>query len=145
MNPDNYQYWENEMRLLAKAAHKDQTRRDGITPYFEGHVERVASAVEDRLKPIALGHDLIEDTDITIEDLIRLGYPPYIIRAIDLLTHKEGVPNSVYWAGIASNHDATYVKIADIKHNLSDSPNERQKEKYQRALEFFKKKGYKTD
>ena len=129
------------MREIAKAGHLGQTRRDG-GDYFEEHVEKVAAMVEDRLKPIALGHDLLKDTAITLEDLKQAGFPQYVLDAIDLLTHKNNEPNLSYWGKIATNKDAATVKIADIKNNLNSNPKERQKEKYTKALNFFAQQGY---
>jgi (p)ppGpp synthase/HD superfamily hydrolase len=129
------------MRQIAHAAHHNQFRKDGTTPYIE-HVEAVASMVEDRLKPIALGHDLLEDTKVSFEELEQLGFDSYVLVAVDLLTHKHGVPNIEYWKRIATNPDATAVKLADIQHNLSSMPSEHAKEKYVRALAFFRSQGY---
>ena len=67
MNKEDLAYWIKAMEQIAIDAHKDQTRNDGKTPYMK-HVYGVANAVEDKLKPIALGHDLVEDTPITIEE-----------------------------------------------------------------------------
>jgi len=129
------------MRQIAVSAHNGQFRRDGKTPYIK-HVLEVANSVEDRLKPIALGHDLIEDTQITLADLKKAGFPSYVIDAIDLLTHRNNEPNVVYWKKILQNKDAVAVKIADIHANLKDSPTELQSQKYQRALKLFADAGY---
>ena len=45
-----------------------------------------------------------------------------------------------YLTRVAQDEMARTVKVFDIKDNLSDSPTEKQKEKYARALEFLKKK-----
>jgi len=132
------------MREIAIAAHLGQFRKNGKTPYIN-HVEAVAEMVEDRLKPIALGHDLLEDTEITLKDLKNVGFPEYILNAIDLLTHRNSEPNTSYWNKISKNPDATAVKIADIKHNLSDDPSPKQIDKYSKALSFFSRAGYKID
>jgi (p)ppGpp synthase/HD superfamily hydrolase len=129
------------MREIAIAAHKGQVRRDG-GDYFKDHVEQVSEMVEDRLKPIALGHDLIEDTKITLHDLIEAGFPSYVTDAIDVLTHKNNEPNVAYWTRIAQNKDAVAVKLADIRNNLSGTPSDRQKEKYAQALRLFAAHGY---
>jgi (p)ppGpp synthase/HD superfamily hydrolase len=133
-----------QMFNIASASHMGQFRRDGTTPYIE-HVKAVADLVEDRLKPIALGHDLLEDTEITLNDLKNVGFPDYILKAINDLTHRPNEPNLRYWNRILKNPDATIVKIADIKHNLSDSPKQKQIEKYKKALELFSSRGYKVD
>lgn len=127
--------WIEKMRVIAHEAHKGQTRNNG-RPYIE-HPERVAAAVEDRLKPIALGHDLVEDTQVTLEDLNAEGFPLYIIEAVDLLTHRKGEPNLSYWGKIKANLDALAVKLADINDNVNDTPSEYAKQKYGRALSFF--------
>lgn len=128
------------MTEIARTAHAGQKRRDG-GDYFEEHVQKVADAVEDRLKPIALGHDLVEDTSITIQDLINCRFPKYVTDAIDVLTHRNNEPNEVYWERISRNKDATPVKIADMKNNLKTSEG-RQKEKYLSGLKFFSDCGY---
>lgn len=101
------------------------------------HATRIASAVEDRLKPIAFLHDVVEDTNVTLDDLQKLGFPSYIIEAVKLLTHIKGVPNIEYWAGIKQNSDALSVKKEDINDNLNDKPSEHAKQKYALALKFF--------
>lgn len=142
MNNNDIKLLINLTREVAKEKHYGQFRFDGKTPYFEGHVEPVANAVEDRLKPIAYSHDLVEDTDVTLDDLRRLGYPRYVLDAVDLLTKK---PNQEYWMylqNMVHNPDAVKVKIEDIKHNMSGKPTKKTREKYVKALEFFKQHGY---
>jgi (p)ppGpp synthase/HD superfamily hydrolase len=129
------EHWIELMRKIAWKAHEGQTRNDG-SPYIH-HPERVAAAVEQRLKPIALGHDLCEDTDVTIEYLMKAGFPLYIIRAIDVLTHRNKEPNLQYWGRIKQNPDALAVKLADINDNINDKPSEKAKAKYALALKFF--------
>lgn len=134
-------YWINLAREIAIKAHNGQFRSDGKTPYIT-HVEGVANAVEKRLKPIAWLHDVVEDTNVTLDDLRNYGFPEYIIVGVDLITHRKSVPNIVYWNAIAKNADASEVKIKDIKYNTNDAPSERQKEKYARALQVFAAAGY---
>ena len=130
-------------KWVAETYHKGQFRKDGHTPYIE-HVNAVADAVTLRLKPIAYLHDVVEDTSMTLEELIQLGFDDYVIDAVDLLTHKNRIPSMEYWKEIATNPDAVKVKLADIQHNLSSQPSERAKVKYSKALTFFKSQGYST-
>jgi len=131
----------DQAKKVAEASHKGVTRNDGTTPYM-AHVQAVADAVEDRLKPIAFLHDTVEDSDVTLQDLIDAGFPKYVTDAVDLLTHKDNEPNVSYWGRIATNKDAATVKLADIKNNLTGQPSDRQKEKYAKALALFAKLGY---
>lgn len=142
-NEKTLEYWIQQAQEIATRAHRGQFRNDNTTPYIN-HPIRVSVAVEDRLKPIALLHDSIEDSDgkVTLDTLREYGFPQYIITAVNLLTHKHGDSNMVYWKNILTNEDASKVKIADIRDNLGDSPSEYAKQKYVRALELFKQMGY---
>lgn len=68
---------------------------------------------------VALLHDVVEDTDIKLEDLERAGFPEEVIAALKCLTHEEGVPYlGAYIEGIKANPLARKVKLADLEHNL---------------------------
>ncbi len=129
------EYWTGRAKEIATFAHEGQKRTDG-SPYIN-HPSRIADAVEARLKPIAWLHDVVEDTQVSLEDLKSQGFPSYVIEAIDLLTHRKGDSNIVYWTKIKANPDAKAVKLADINDNLSDKPSDYAKQKYAKALAFF--------
>ena len=128
-------HWIAQAQAIAIQAHEGQKRTDGSS--YINHPKRVADAVEARLKPIAWLHDVVEDTRVTLEDLKKVGFPLYIIEAVDLLTHRKGEPNLSYWGKIKTNPDALAVKLADINDNVNDTPSEYAKQKYGRALSFF--------
>lgn len=69
-------------------------------------------------KIVAVLHDVIEDTDITIEDLIFQGFDEDIIEAIDILTKKKGQKYTDYIHLVGTNKLAREVKISDLKHNM---------------------------
>jgi (p)ppGpp synthase/HD superfamily hydrolase len=55
-------------------------------PYFE-HVKDVAAFFPDwETKTVAILHDTIEDSDITMQDLLREGIPEHIVVAVDAMT-----------------------------------------------------------
>ena len=91
----------------------------------------------------ALLHDVVEDTDITLDDLAK-EFPKEVIDALKLLTHQRSIPYMDYVAKIKTNDIAKAVKIADLKHNsdltrldcITDKDLERIK-KYQEALELL--------
>jgi len=134
-------YWINLAKKIATEAHTGQFRNDKTTPYIK-HPEAVANAVDSRLKPIAWLHDVVEDTHVSIQDLRDAGFPNYIVDAVDAITHRKNDTNVVYWQQVLRNADAVEVKIADIKTNLGDAPNDYQKMKYARALKIFADAGY---
>lgn len=136
------EHWIQRAQEIATTVHEGQTRNGGGA-YIE-HPARIAAKAPDRLKPIAWLHDTIEDhpDKISLEDLKKEGFPSYIIVAVDLLTHKKGDSNVVYWKKIMANADATTIKLLDIQDNLGSNPSEYAKQKYARALDLFKQAGY---
>jgi (p)ppGpp synthase/HD superfamily hydrolase len=94
---------------------------------------------------IAVLHDLIEDTDFTIEMLRILGFSERVLTALTLLTHLDGVPYMDYIRAIAMNPDARKVKRADLRHNSSimrmkglRGKDFQRLEKYHTAYEYLK-------
>ena len=76
---------------VAKLAHEGQTDKAG-EDYFTGHLTRVAKAVAEKgaiFEIAALFHDIVEDTDWTIEDLSE-DWDARIIVAVDRLTKRSG-------------------------------------------------------
>ena len=134
-------YWINLAKQIAVQAHTGQFRNDKKTPYIK-HPEAVAQMVEERLKPIAWLHDVVEDTGVSLQDLVDAGFPSYVTDAVDSITHRKSDTNVTYWKNMLNNPDAVIVKIADIKTNLNDTPNDYQKMKYARALKVFADAGY---
>ncbi len=111
---------------LAEAAHDGQTRKDKKTPYFE-HVKEVASRVSGwDLKTVAILHDTIEDTVITAEDLLSVGFPKKIVAAVVALTKPKDCKD--YLAEVRrkvlTNKLARVVKISDNYANMRDRVSE---------------------
>jgi (p)ppGpp synthase/HD superfamily hydrolase len=93
---------------------------------------------------VALLHDVVEDTELTFEDLEKQGFNDEIIKALMLLTHEKSVPYMEYVEEIKKNKIATKVKLADLKHNsdlsrlsVIDEKALNRKEKYEKAIKFL--------
>lgn len=126
-------------RNFAQMAHRGQYRRDGATPYFN-HVDGVARTVLPQTPEniaTAYLHDVVEDTIYTLNDLSRIGMPGKVVDAINRLTKTKGIDYMMYLSSVKNNPIARAVKIADINYNLNDTPTEKQKEKYKKALEYL--------
>ena len=105
---------------FAAKAHEGQTRSSG-QPYII-HPLAVAFILLDLGMDTdticaAILHDVVEDTDITIEELIIEGFPKEVIDAIELMTHSDSVPYLDYVKIIKNNPIARKVKLADLMHN----------------------------
>ena len=71
----------------------------------------------------ALLHDVVEDTDVTFEDLSAQGISPEVINTLKLLTHANDIPYMDYIRRIkdSGNQTAIAVKLADLRHNSDAS------------------------
>ena len=125
---------------LCFAAHAGQLDKGGVPYVF--HPFHVAEQMEDELSTVvALLHDVVEDTDYTLEDLARMGFPERALSALKLLTHDKRVPYLDYVAAIRHDPIARAVKLADLRHtsDLSrltdpDASALARVEKYRRAI-----------
>jgi len=139
----------NEVRRayeLARQAHAGQTRDEG-SPYIV-HPVRVALSLVDELALFspklicsALLHDVIEDSDVTREDLARM-FDDSIAEIVWLLTKLEEVSLRDYLARIeaAAHTGAPIVKLCDRLDNLRsviDTPRLEKKRRYIRTTEEF--------
>ncbi len=72
---------------------------------------------DEELMCIALLHDTIEDSDITLRDLEESGFSDRVIRGVDLLTHRDGEAYESYLARMQGSLDALLVKREDLRDN----------------------------
>ena len=129
---------------LCFEAHKEQVDKTGMPYVF--HPFHLAEQMDDEISTVcALLHDVIEDTEITPEMLLQMGFPKEVIEVLALLTHEESVPYMDYVRKISANPTAKKVKIADLMHNSDvtrldaiDEWAEKRNEKYAEALRILK-------
>ena len=129
---------------IAAAAHAGQVDKAGA-PYIL-HPLRVMMAVttiEERIAAVL--HDVVEDTDWTLERLAAEDFSPAVLRAVDALTRREGEDYESYVRRAARDPIGRRVKIADLEDNSDltriERPTERdfaRVEKYLRAMEWVR-------
>ena|GEM_PF-914818 len=123
---------------IARKAHEGHFRRDGVTPYIT-HPEALAKSLEGEDPNViatAWLHDVLEDTTLTPDVLLDAGIPKEVVSAVSILT-RTGEVYAEYLGWIRQHDIARKVKIMDIRHNLSDSPTDKQVEKYTDALRYL--------
>ena len=104
---------------LAYDAHLGQFDHSNVPYIF--HPYHLAEQMDDEICcTVALLHDVVEDTDITIEDL-KAEFPPEVTDAVLLLTHDRDVDYFDYVRAIKENPVAKKVKLADLNHNSDES------------------------
>ena len=97
-------------------AHKNQLDKSGM-PYVY-HPFHIADQLKDEYSTcVALLHDVVEDTDITLDELKSNGFPDEVIEALLLMTHSDDVPYLDYIRNLKDNPIARKVKSADLAHN----------------------------
>lgn len=109
---------ERAMRL-AYRAHAGQVDKAGV-PYIFHPYHLAEQMTTEAAVCVALLHDVVEDSDVTIED-IAAAFPPDVTEAVRLLTHEEGAPYLDYIRALADNALACTVKRADLAHNSDES------------------------
>lgn len=125
----------NEALKLAIEKHKGQKRKISGDEYIS-HPLAIANRFEnEEYKIVAILHDTIEDTDLTLEDLKKLGLDENLILAIDILTRKQDQTYLDYILQCKKYEITTKIKIEDLNHNLSDNPTSKcSEDKYLMAL-----------
>ena len=97
-------------------AHKDQVDHSG-TPYVYNPYHLAEQMTDETTTCIALLHDVVEDTDITLAQLREMGFPDIVVEAVGVLTREHSVPYQEYIKRVKSNPLARIVKLADLEHN----------------------------
>lgn len=88
----------------------------------------------DEVYIIALLHDVVEDTNATLNDIeLEFGY--YIASCVDLLSKKDGQNYYDFIMRLVKKQDfiPIFVKLADLEHNTSDLNEGSLKDKYRLA------------
>lgn len=97
-------------------AHAGQRDKAGL-PYANHPLHLAEQMSTEDETCAALLHDVMEDCGATAEDLLALGVSPAAVRAVELLTHRDGVPYLDYVRALRANPIARRVKAADLRHN----------------------------
>jgi len=135
----------DDIKLLGKAIELAKTHHAGVFdkgghPYIE-HPLRLMENMDTNIeKMVAVMHDLVEDTHITIAYLRTAGFSEKVLSALDCVTNRDNEDYESFIERIAQNPLATKVKLADLEDNmdLSRIPEPSKKdykriEKYKRA------------
>lgn len=132
-----------EAMKIAYNAHHGQMDKNGI-PYIFHPIHLAEQMNDEETICTALLHDVIEDTDVTFEELELKGFSKSILDALKLLTRDDAEPYMDYITKIKDNQIAKCVKLADLKHNSDlsrlDTVDEKAKkrcEKYKTAIKLL--------
>ncbi len=102
---------------IAAAAHAGQVDKAGQAYIL--HPLRVmlrVSTIEQRIAAVL--HDVVEDTDVTLEQLRGEGFSAAVLGAIEALTKRPGEGRLQAAERAAQNPIALVVKLADNAENM---------------------------
>jgi len=107
---------ESAIRLAAKV-HKGQIDRFG-KPYVL-HVMRVMMRGHD-LEEQVLGalHDVLERSTLTLDDLVKRGYPPRVLKALEHITRRVDEDYEGYIDRVLRDGLAMRVKLHDLADKM---------------------------
>ena len=114
-------------QVVADIAHKGVKRKFGIKERYFSHVARVASYMisagqPDHVVAAAYLHDVVEDTEITLENLER-WFPVEVTSLVAALTRLPGETYPAFILRVKhTGPEAVAIKLADLSDNLATLP-----------------------
>ncbi len=125
------------MRIMLKA-HEGQLDKGGM-PYA-AHPFYVACCMGDEVTcTAALLHDVLEDTDMTPQQLLEAGICERAVEIVGLLTHRDNEDYFDYIRRIKPDPQAAAVKLADLRHNSDLGRLEQVSDRDRIRIEKYKK------
>lgn len=107
---------ENAIALAVKA-HQGQVDKFG-KPYIL-HPLRVMFRLETELEQmVGILHDVVEDSDVTFDDLRHMGYSEAVIMALDGVTRREDETYDEFVERSLAHPVSRRVKLADLEDNM---------------------------
>ena len=131
--------------MIATIFHEGQVDKIG-EPYILHPIRIMTKCETDEERIVAVLHDTLEDTELTIEYLKEEDFPEYIIEAIDTITRKENESYFEYIERVKENELALKVKLLDLEDNLDESrlskieDNNSLKERYIKAKKILEER-----
>jgi (p)ppGpp synthase/HD superfamily hydrolase len=102
---------------LACRVHAGQVDKSGA-PYILHPLRLMLRFTDESSRIVSVLHDVVEDGDVTLDDLRRLELPEAVVVAIDCLSKRPSESYEEFIRRLSSNELARRVKIEDIKDNL---------------------------
>ena len=109
----------NTAITLSANGHVGQTDKNG-EPYILHPIRVMLQMKTEQERIVAVLHDIIEDTEMSANHLLFMGYPDKVVDAVVAITKLPGEKYLDYLGRVNANPIARKVKIADIKDNLSE-------------------------
>ena len=103
---------------IAVQAHENQKDRYG-TPYILHPIRVMLQMGSEMEQIVAILHDVVEDSEHTLESLRAEGFPEDVVHAVDCLSKRNNEPYDDYIGRVLENVISSRVKIADLEDNMN--------------------------
>jgi (p)ppGpp synthase/HD superfamily hydrolase len=102
---------------IAAQAHQDQYDKAGA-PYILHPLRMMLRMSSETEMMAAILHDVVEDTDWTLDQLRQAGFSEEVVQAVACLTHRSHETYDEFIARVHTNAIASKVKLADLEDNM---------------------------
>lgn len=102
---------------IAVNCHRGQTDKSG-KPYILHPLWLMQQFSDSETMMVAVLHDAVEDSPLTLADLEAEGFPASVVQAVDAMTRRENESYSDYIQRVQADPIARRVKQADLEHNM---------------------------
>ena len=102
---------------IACEAHQGQSSING-EPYILHPLRLLIKAKSNEERIIAILHDVIEKTNISLEDLKNKGFDQNIISSIDSLSRRRSESYIEYIERLMQNKISVKIKLLDLADNI---------------------------
>lgn len=103
--------------IIAAQAHRGQKDKKGVTYIL--HPLRLMLRMQSEVEMmVAVLHDALEDTDLTIDQLQDKDFPQEVLKAVECLTRKDNESYDKFIERVRTNPTALRVKVADLEDNM---------------------------
>jgi (p)ppGpp synthase/HD superfamily hydrolase len=103
---------------IAARAHRGQKDKAGA-PYLLHPLRMMLRMETEAAMMAAVLHDVVEDTEWTLDRLREAGFSEEVLEAVDCLTHREGESYQQFVERVRTNRIARQVKVADLEDNMN--------------------------
>ena len=103
---------------IAAQAHRGQKDKAGA-PYLLHPLRLMMRMETEAAMMAAVLHDVVEDTEWTLERLREAGFSAEVLEAVDCLTRRGGESYEEFVERVRANPTARRVKIADLEDNMN--------------------------
>ena len=105
--------------LICERVFEGKKRKSGV-PYLNYLIAVSNKFSDDKTKVIALLHDIMQETEITANDLSEIGFPSDIVKTVVLMTREENESYDEFINRIigSKNDRALQIKKVDIEQSM---------------------------